>query len=68
MLIRGTGINAINFTYQHKGDVKVVAYIDSHRKTDCLETSEEIKILRPEEAEGLLKQYFLVVAISEGVY
>lgn len=64
----GTGINAVNFTVLHRKQIKVIAYIDNYRTIDSLSIGDEVKVLSPDEAIGLLKKYFVVVAVSENAY
>lgn len=64
----GTGINSINFTYQHS--IKIIAYIDNHKAKDGVFDNgrERVKVFHPDEAEALIKKYFVVVAVSENAY
>lgn len=66
----GTGINSINFTYQHMERIKIIAYIDNHKAKEGVFDNgrERVKILHPDEAEALIRKYFVIVAVSENTY
>lgn len=66
----GTGINSINFTCQHAERIKIIAYIDNYKAEEGSFDNgrESVKVFHPDEAEALVKKYFVVVAVSENTY
>lgn len=64
VLVWGTGVNALDFVKGHRS-LEIIAYIDNRKKD---KEWGGIPILLPQEAENILKRFFVVVAVSEYIY